>query len=147
MAGFQAAGAAPIYHRRRIEKPETIATAICIGNPASWAGADDAIAGSHGAIDIVTDAEILEAQSWLARREGIFAEPGSVASVAGLMRCLDAQREPCATCPLRTLPEHANIVCTLTGHGLKDPESAQSHAPKIAVIAPTKEAVLREISS
>jgi threonine synthase len=147
LAGFQAAGAAPIFHRRRIERPETIATAICIGNPASWAGADEAIAGSNGSIDIVTDAEILEAQLWLARREGIFAEPGSIASVAGLLRCVDATRERCSACPLRTLPENANIVCTLTGHGLKDPESAKSQAPKIAVIAPTKEAVLREISS
>ena len=147
MTGFQAAGAAPIYHRRPIERPETIATAICIGNPASWSGADEAIAGSRGAIDIVTDAEILEAQSWLARREGIFAEPGSIASVAGLLRCLEPGREPCATCPLRTLPEQANIVCTLTGHGLKDPEAAQARAPRMAVIAPTKEAILREISS
>jgi threonine synthase len=146
-AGFQAAGAAPIYYRRRIERPETIATAICIGNPASWAGADEAIAGSKGAIDIVTDAEILEAQSWLARHEGVFAEPGSIASVAGLMRCLDGKREACAACPLSRLPENANIVCTLTGHGLKDPESAKAHAPSLAVIAPTKEAVLREISS
>ena len=146
LAGFQAAGAAPIYFRRRIENPQTIASAICIGNPASWAGADDAIAGSRGAIDIVTDAEILEAQSWLAQREGIFAEPGSIASVAGLLRCLEPSRERCATCPLQNLPGGANIVCTLTGHGLKDPESANAKTPNVAVIAPTKEAVLREIS-
>ena len=133
-AGFQAAGAAPIYLRSRVEHPETIATAIRIGNPASWAGADEAVAGSRGAIDIVSDAEILEAQSWLARHEGIFAEPASAASVAGLFRCLDAKRESCATCPLREIPEGANIVCTLTGHGLKDPDAARSNLPAIASI-------------
>lgn len=133
-AGFQAAGAAPIFHRARVENPETIASAIRIGNPASWAGADEAVAGSKGAIDIVTDLEILEAQSWLARHEGIFAEPASAASAAGLFRCLDAKREPCASCPMRHMPEGAKIVCTLTGHGLKDPDAARSNLPAIASI-------------
>ena len=134
LAGFQAAGAAPIYFRSRVEHPETIATAIRIGNPASWAGADEAVAGSHGAIDIVTDAEILQAQSWLAQHEGIFAEPASAASVAGLFRCLEPSREPCANCPLRQIPEGANIVCTLTGHGLKDPDSARANLPAIVAV-------------
>lgn len=133
-AGFQAAGAAPIFFRTRVEDPKTIATAIRIGNPASWAGADEAVAGSRGAIDIVTDAEIIDAQSWLARHEGIFAEPASAASVAGLLRCVDAKREPCATCPLRNVPEGANIVCTLTGHGLKDPDAARANLPAISSI-------------
>src|SRR6478672_3564732 len=87
MIGFQAAGAAPIFHNRIVEKPETIASAIRIGNPASWKQACAAIAESHGAIDIVSDEEILEAQKWLARHEGILAEPASAAAIAGLFKC------------------------------------------------------------
>ncbi len=122
MLGFQAAGSAPIYFDRVVEKPETIATAIRIGNPASWDAARAAISESGGAIDIVTDEEILAAQAWLAREEGIFPEPASAASVAGLLKCAGASR--CEACPLPSLPEGAKIVCTLTGHGLKDPENA-----------------------
>src|SRR5438046_546333 len=87
MIGFQAAGAAPIFHNRIIEKPETMASAIRIGNPASWKQARAAIAESHGAIDVVTDEEIVAAQSWLARHEGIFVEPASAAAIAGLFKC------------------------------------------------------------
>src|ERR1700736_6533841 len=90
MIGFQAAGAAPIFHNRVIEKPETIASAIRIGNPASWKQARAAIEESRGAIDIVTDEEILKAQIWLARNEGIFVEPASAASVAGLFKCCES---------------------------------------------------------
>ena len=140
MIGFQAAGAAPIFHGRPVERPETVATAIRIGNPASWAGANAAIAESGGAVDIVTDEEILAAQAWLARHEGIFAEPASAASVAGLLRCVD--REPCATCPLRGRPEGARIVCTLTGHGLKDPDIIKGLLPPIQSVPATREAVL-----
>jgi threonine synthase len=121
MLGFQAAGSAPIFHGCVIEKPETAASAIRIGNPASWEGATTAIADSHGAIDIVTDEEILSAQAWLARNEGIFVEPASAASVAGLLKCLSAR---CDRCPLPSAPEGGTIVCTVTGHGLKDSDTA-----------------------
>ena len=86
MLGFQAEGAAPIVRGAVVEKPETIATAIRIGNPASWTAANDAIRDSRGAIDTVTDEEILAAQSWLASHEGIFVEPASAASIAGLFK-------------------------------------------------------------
>lgn len=112
MIGFQAAGSAPIFHNRIIESPNTVATAIRIGNPASWEGANSAVAESHGAVGIVTDEDILAAQGWLAKSEGIFVEPASAASVAGLFRLgkTDARR----------------IVLTVTGHGLKDPDTAMT---------------------
>lgn len=121
MIGFQAAGAAPIYYDRVIENPETAASAIRIGNPASWKGAANAIASSGGCIDIVTDEEILDAQAWLAKNEGIFVEPASAASVAGLLKCLT---NPAPNCPLASVPVGASIVCTVTGHGLKDSDTA-----------------------
>lgn len=112
MMGFQAAGSAPIVHNRIIDEPHTVATAIRIGNPASWRGASDALSQSGGAIDAVTDEEILSAQSWLASNEGIFVEPASAASVAGLFKLgrVAARR----------------IVLTVTGHGLKDPDTAMT---------------------
>lgn len=113
MMGFQAAGAAPIVEGRIIENPETIATAIRIGNPASWDKANAAINESHGAIDKVTDEEILEAYSLLSSREGIFAEPASCASLAGLIKYLKNNNLSGKT-----------IVCILTGNGLKDPDTA-----------------------
>jgi threonine synthase len=119
MIGYQAAGSAPIYHDRVIEKPETAASAIRIGNPASWDGAKTAIRDSAGSIGIVTDEEILEAQAWLTKNEGIFVEPASAASIAGLFKCLEA-----GTGPLAETPEGSNIVCTVTGHGLKDSDTA-----------------------
>jgi threonine synthase len=128
MTGFQAAGSAPVFFDRVVEDPETIATAIRIGNPASWDGAKSAVAESGGCIDIVSDAQILEAQRWLAAEEGIFVEPASAASVAGLMKCHSAER--CAGCPFRALPEGAKIVLTVTGHGLKDPEAPMVHGFK-----------------
>jgi len=118
MAGFQAAGSAPIFHGKVIEKPDTIATAIRIGNPASWELANAAIKDSGGSIDIVTDAEILFAQQWLASQEGIFVEPASAASIAGLFKCLGPQ--PCGACVFPRIAEGSKIVCTVTGHGLKD---------------------------
>src|SRR6266705_2147422 len=119
MIGFQAAGAAPLFHNRIIEKPETVASAIRIGNPASWKQARGAIAKSRGAIDVVSDAEILAAQSWLAQHEGIFVEPASAASIAGLFKCCDSGE---AAYSFQKIPEASRIVCTVTGHGLKDPD-------------------------
>jgi threonine synthase len=120
MVGFQAEGAAPIFHNRVVEKPETVASAIRIGNPASWEQACAAIVESRGAVDIVSDKEILEAQRWLARNEGIFVEPASAASIAGLFKCCSS---PNAVHPFETIPQSSRIVCTVTGHGLKDPDA------------------------
>ncbi|HSG87108.1 MAG TPA: threonine synthase [Candidatus Limnocylindrales bacterium] len=118
MWGFQAAGAAPIVAGHPIEHPETVATAIRIGNPASWASAEAARDESGGRIDAVTDDEILAAYRDLARLEGIFCEPSSAASVAGVRKAAAAgELEPDAT-----------VVCVLTGNGLKDPTTAQAQA-------------------
>jgi threonine synthase len=120
MIGFQAAGAAPIFYNRVIENPETIASAIRIGNPASWKQARAAIEESRGAIDIVSDEEILAAQDWLARNEGIFVEPASGAAIAGFLKCCEAKE---AAYSFQKIPAGSRIVCTVTGHGLKDPEA------------------------
>jgi threonine synthase len=120
MIGFQAAGAAPIFYNRMVENPETIASAIRIGNPASWKQACAAIEESRGAIDIVSDEEILAAQNWLARNEGIFVEPASAASIAGFFKCCGAKE---AAHSFEKIPEGSRIVCTVTGHGLKDPDA------------------------
>ncbi len=114
MIGWQAEGAAPIVHGRIIEKPETIASAIRIGNPASWQGATDAIETSGGAIGIVSDAEILQAYVWLGQLEGVFCEPASAASVAGLAKWAKTH----------SFEPNSRVVCILTGHGLKDPDNA-----------------------
>ena len=113
MLGFQAAGAAPIVEGRPIEKPETIATAIRIGNPASWKGAVTARDESGGKIDAVTDEEILKAYSLIASTEGIFCEPASAASLAGVMKLYKEGYFKAGD----------TVVCTLTGHGLKDPDT------------------------
>ena len=120
MVGFQAAGAAPIFHNRVVENPETIASAIRIGNPASWKQARAALDESTGAIDIVTDEEILTAQSWLAQMEGIFVEPASAASIAGFFKCCTPQ---VGAKPVAQIPDGSRVVCTVTGHGLKDPDA------------------------
>jgi len=126
MAGFQAAGSAPIFYGKSVDKPDTVATAIRIGNPASWKGATDAAEESGGCIDIVSDEEILAAQAWLASNEGVFVEPASAASVAGLLKCHSAAR--CASCPFSTaVRPGAKVVLTVTGHGLKDTETAVRH--------------------
>lgn len=125
MTGFQAEGSAPVFHDRVIENPETVATAIRIGNPASWDGAREALRESAGSIDIVSDDQILEAQRWLASEEGIFVEPASAASVAGFMKIFSGGSR--GDGPLSGLPEGANIVLTVTGHGLKDPEAPMVH--------------------
>jgi threonine synthase len=141
MTGFQAAGAAPIYYERVVPQPETAASAIRIGNPASWAGATAAIRDSGGAIDIVSDEQILHAQRWLAAEEGIFVEPASAASVAGLLRCCSEER--CRRCPFNRLPPGATVVCTVTGHGLKDVATIMSAGFQPHPAAADKEAVLR----
>lgn len=114
MIGFQAEGAAPIVRGHRIDKPETIATAIRIGNPASWKGAEAARDESGGVIDMVSDEEILKAYRMVAALEGVFCEPASAASIAGVIK-LNSQGK---------FREGDSIVCTLTGHGLKDPDNA-----------------------
>jgi threonine synthase len=119
-----------------VEKPETVASAIRIGNPASWAGATQAITESDGRIDKVTDEEILEAYRLLARTEGLFVEPASAAALAGMMQCVKAGR----------IDAGSLVTATMTGHGLKDPETALAVAGcKPVVVAPDKEAVMRVI--
>src|SRR5205809_7163066 len=130
--GFQAAGAAPIFLNRIVEKPETIASAIRIGNPASWKRACSAIAESHGAIDIVSDEEILEAQSWMAKHEGIFVEPASATAIAGLFKCCESDQ---AAYAFQNIPEASRIVCTVTGHGLKDPDPITQRMKELKQVA------------
>jgi len=142
MVGFQAAGAAPIFHNRTIEKPETLASAIRIGNPASWKQARAAIAESRGAIDIVSDAEILAAQSWLAKHEGIFIEPASAAAIAGLFKCCDSNE---AAYSFQKIPEASRIVCTATGHGLKDPDPILARMKELKPVAANVKDVRRAI--
>jgi threonine synthase len=120
MFGFQAAGAAPIVTGAPVLRPMTIATAIRIGNPASWRLAEQARDASGGLIDAVTDKQILEAYRLVARTEAVFVEPASAASIAGLL----------ATASDGRLPRGSTVVCTVTGNGLKDPEWAISGAPK-----------------
>ncbi len=140
MIGFQAAGAAPIFYNRVIEKPETVASAIRIGNPASWKQARAAIDESHGAIDIVSDEELVAAQTWLARHEGIFVEPASAASIAGLFKCCDSKE---AKCSFQKIPEKSRVVCTVTGHGLKDPNVIQDQMEELRPVASTLSDVRR----
>src|SRR6058998_3411977 len=142
MIGFQAAGAAPIFYNRVIEKPETVASAIRIGNPASWKQARGAIAKSRGAIDVVSDAEILAAQSWLAKHEGIFIEPASAAAIAGLFKCCESDQ---AAYSFQNIPEASRIVCTVTGHGLKDPDPITQRMKELKPVAATVNDVRRAI--
>ena len=134
MIGFQAASAAPIFHNRMIDKPETIASAIRIGNPANWKQAQAAIAESRGAIDAISDDEIVAAQSWLAQHEGIFVEPASAASIAGFFKCCDSGN---AAYSFEKIPEGSHIVCTVTGHGLKDPDVIIHRMRKLKPVATT----------
>jgi threonine synthase len=142
MLGFQAIGAAPIFYDRTIDKPETIASAIRIGNPASWQQAGAVIIESRGAIDVVSDEDILAAQRWLARHEGIFVEPASAASIAGLFKCCDS---PDAACSFQKIREDSQIVCTVTGHGLKDPDVIIRRMKELKPIAATVADVRRAI--
>ncbi len=136
MFGFQAAGAAPIVLGKIVADPQTIATAIRIGNPASWQAATLALTESNGFIDKVTDEEILSAYKLVARTDGIFVEPASAACLAGLIRCAKAG----------LIPEGSVIAATMTGHGLKDPDAAiHSAGFEATVVEPRKEAVLKVI--
>jgi len=140
MIGFQAAGAAPIYYDRVIPEPETAATAIRIGNPAGWKTAKAVLEESQGAVDIVSDEQIFSAQRWLAANEGVFVEPASAASVAGLMKFCSASSG--ADCPLAWVPEEGTIVCSLTGHGLKDIASVLNDRTRPVLARPNKAAIL-----
>jgi threonine synthase len=133
MVGYQASGAAPIVRGKPVENPETVATAIRIGNPASWELAVNAQRESGGWFDECSDEEILRVQKLLAETEGVFCEPASAVSLAGVLRDLDRGR----------IGEGATIVCTLTGHGLKDPDIAISQCVK----PQTVDAELAEIES
>jgi threonine synthase len=142
MIGFQAIGAAPIFYDRIVDKPETVASAIRIGNPASWQQARTAIVESRGAIDTVSDEDILAAQRWLAQHEGIFVEPASAASIAGLFKCCDADD---AAYSFQKIRENSRIVCTVTGHGLKDPDVIIGRMKELKPIAATVTDVRRAI--
>ncbi len=135
MNGFQAAGAAPIVLGQPVEKPETIATAIRIGNPASWKTAEAARDESGGLIDMVTDGEIIEAYKLVAATEGIFCEPASAASIAGVIKLNN----------LGYYKGEARIVCTLTGHGLKDPDTAIKVSAKPLSIKGTMDEVVKAL--
>jgi len=131
MLGFQAAGAAPLVEGRPVERPETVASAIRIGNPARWEEAMAAMTSSRGAVAAVSDAQILEAYRLLAVEEGVFCEPASAASVAGVLAhgAGDARR----------------VVCVLTGHGLKDPQAALEQAGAVVPCDPDIGAVERAV--
>ena len=131
MLGFQAAGAAPLVHGAPVEHPETVASAIRIGNPARWEEAMDAMTSSGGAVNAVSDEQILDAYRFLAAEEGVFCEPASAASVAGLIAhgARDARR----------------VVCVLTGHGLKDPQTALAQAGAVVPCEPELAAIERAV--
>jgi threonine synthase len=133
MLGFQAAGAAPIVLGRVVENPQTIATAIRIGNPASWRGAVQAVEDSSGKMDVVTDDEILEAYGMIAADEGVFCEPASAASVAGVLKCARQG----------LFRGGETVVCTLTGHGLKDPDTAMTVSRQPVTIQADRDEVVR----
>jgi threonine synthase len=132
MLGFQAAGAAPLVRGKPVEHPETVASAIRIGNPARWEEAMDAMTSSGGAVKAVSDAQILAAYRFLAAGEGVFCEPASAASVAGLL--------------VHGAGEGVRrVVCVLTGHGLKDPETALDHAGAVVPCDPELSAIERAV--
>lgn len=135
MWGFQAEGAAPIVRGEIVRDPETLATAIRIGNPASWEAAISARDESSGLIDMVSDDEILSAYRHIARYEGLFCEPASAASVAGLLRMHASGK----------VPKGARIVCTLTGNGLKDPQWALDAAPDPVVLPVSADAAAQAL--
>ncbi|MEP7071040.1 MAG: threonine synthase [Verrucomicrobiota bacterium] len=137
MVGVQAEGAAPIFRGYKIDHPETVASAIRIGNPASWGSAETAVQESGGGVEIASDAEILHAQEWLARHEGIFVEPASAAPIAALLQ-LGERRFQNQSFPSK---KTAIIVCTVTGHGLKDPEIIAQRFSAEKTVAAEREAV------
>ncbi|MBI5454479.1 MAG: threonine synthase [Deltaproteobacteria bacterium] len=133
MMGFQAEGAAPIVLGHPVEDPHTLATAIKIGNPASWEGALKAKEESGGTIGMVSDDEIIEAYRLLASREGVFCEPASAASLAGAIKLKKDG----------VLIDGDTVVCTLTGHGLKDPDNAMNASPKPVKVAADVKKILK----
>ena len=133
MMGFQASGAAPIVLGHIVENPQTVATAIRIGNPASWCDALNAVTESCGAMDSVTDEEIIQAYRMVAATEGVFCEPASAASVAGVIKLSQQGR----------FRDGETVVCTLTGHGLKDAETAISVSVQPKTVRATREDVAR----
>lgn len=136
LCGYQAAGAAPIVDGAPVEKPNTVATAIRIGNPASWQGATNAMKESGGHIGKVTDEEILSAYKLIARTDGVFVEPASAASLAGLIKQVKAGQ----------IPSGSVVTATMTGHGLKDPDCAIKTAGfEPFVVEAKKEAVMKVI--
>jgi threonine synthase len=138
MMGFQAAGAAPIVLGEPVARPETIATAIRIGNPASWDKAEAARDESDGLIDMVDDNEIVDAYLRLAREEGIFCEPASAASVAGLLKLPELDIDLAGK----------TVVCILTGNGLKDPGTAEKRAlVELEYVEPDVDSVMSLLSS
>ncbi len=135
MLGFQAEGAAPIFRGHVVEEPETIATAIRIGNPAGWKSAEAARDESGGLIGVVSDGEIIEAYRLVACSEGVFCEPASAASIAGVIKL----------CQKGFFKRGETVVCTLTGHGLKDPDSAVKASKKPVSLPPKMDAVLQAL--
>jgi len=133
MIGWQAEGAAPIVRGHVVERPETVASAIRIGNPASWQGALEAVRGSQGAIDMLSDEEILDAYGLLSQLEGVFCEAASAASVAGLVKWAKTQ----------SVSPSERVVCVLTGHGLKDPDTAVKRSPNPASVEAEMDSVLK----
>jgi threonine synthase len=129
--GFQAEGAAPLVHGAPVANPETVASAIRIGNPARWEEAMEAFTSSRGAVNAVSDAQILDAYRFLAANEGVFCEPASSASVAGLLT--------------HGVDGAEKIVCVLTGHGLKDPQTALSQAGAVVPCEPDMAAVEKAV--
>jgi len=142
MMGFQAAGSAPIVKGKPIKHPKTLATAIKIGNPASWKKAEEARDESGGVIDMVTDAEIVKAYKILAAFEGVFVEPASAASLAGLMKYL---KNGFFNRQLSTVNSQSVIVCTLTGHGLKDPDRAIKSAVQPKLLGQDMKKIIKAI--
>lgn len=137
MLGFQAKGAAPIVKNKIVKQPKTIATAIKIGNPASWKSAVQARDESGGLIDMVSDKEILTSYKLLASTEGVFVEPASAASIAGLLKL--------AIQGYFDKVRNAKITCILTGHGLKDPDRVIKTVKEPKIVKPTLQAILKEI--
>lgn len=135
MVGFQAEGAAPLVLGRVVENPQTIATAIKIGNPASWKGAMDAVRESKGLIDMVSDKEILGAYRLIAELEGVFVEPASASSIAGLRKLVQK----------KYFPSGATVVAILTGHGLKDPERVISEIKPPVILPPDIDVIAKEV--
>jgi threonine synthase len=135
MIGFQAEGAAPIVRGLPVKQPKTVATAIRIGNPANWKSAIQARDESYGLVDMVSDDQIIEAYKLLAAKEGIFAEPASAASIAGLIKLSKKDY----------IEKDSKIVCVLTGNGLKDPQCAIDSVKPPVVLSPILKEVEREI--